>query len=71
MTPDHWLTLVAVFARAADLDPAARPLYLDAACRTPSGAPDAAFRREVERLLELDPDARDFFGTSPPPDAEA
>ncbi len=66
MTPHRWHTLEALFSRAAELDPAARPLFLDAACRTPADAPDVELRHEVERLLDLDADARAFFDPNEP-----
>ncbi len=66
MTTDRWRSIVALFSRAAEVDPAVRSLFLDAACRTPAGAPDPGLRREVERLLALDPDADAFFGRDAP-----
>ncbi|WP_420456136.1 hypothetical protein [Rubrivirga sp.] len=62
MSPHRWHAIEALFSRAVELDSAARSLFLDVACRTPDDAPDADLRREVERLLALDPDAQAFFG---------
>jgi non-specific serine/threonine protein kinase len=45
-----------LFERAAELDPAFRAEFLNQAC-----AGDADLRREVERLLALDEEARDFL----------
>ena len=62
MTPDRWQAIEALFDEAADLDPADRTAFLDAACRQPDGTPDVGLREEVERLLGLDAGAETFFG---------
>ena len=69
MTSARWHAIEAIFDDVADLAPAARPAFLDAACRSPDGAPDPALRAEVERLLALDGGAEAFFegdGGAPP-----
>ena len=59
--PSRWRRIEAVFADAADLDPADRPAFLDGACRTADGRLDAALREEVEALLAADVAATLFF----------
>ncbi len=49
MTRSRWTRIKALFEQAVDLDEAARPAFLDAAC-----AGDAALRAEVEALLAAD-----------------
>ena len=60
----RWRRVEAVFSEAADLAPAARPAFLDAACRTDDGRPDAALREEVEALLAADVVADGFFDSA-------
>lgn len=57
----RWRRVEAVFADAADREPADRPAFLDDACRRPDGAPDPALREEVEALLAADVAAPGFF----------
>ena len=59
---DRWRRVEALFAEAAEMDAADRPTFLDAACRTPGGAPDSALREEVEAMLALETHADAFFG---------
>jgi len=57
LSDDRWHEVDDLFTRALDLDPAARPAFLDAAC------PDPALRARVERLLA---DAERDSGTFAP-----
>ena len=50
--PDLWTRLEAVVPHALDLDRARRAAYLDGACTTADGRPDARLRAEAERLIE-------------------
>ena len=49
---DTWTALAAVVPDALDLAPAERPAFLDRACRTPTGEPDAALLAEAQALVE-------------------
>ena len=49
MTPERWRLIETIFQHAADLEPSARTLYLDKACRN-----DPELRQEVEALLASD-----------------
>ena len=74
MSPDRWREVSDLFDRAADLDPADRPAFIEREARMPDGSPDPALREEVERLLALDADAEAFLsGLAPdepaPPEA--
>src|SRR5215470_10714084 len=46
MTPERWRKIKEVFQAALDLDPSARPLFIDNAC-----ADDPELRREVDSLI--------------------
>ncbi len=50
MTPESWQQIKRIFDEAVELAPSEQGLFLDAAC-----GPDAALRREVERMLAADP----------------
>lgn len=52
--PTRWPEVKRVFEHVVDLPPAERAAYLDTACRTPDGAPDADLRASVELLLTAD-----------------
>ena len=73
MSPDRWSRVSDLFDRAADLDPADRPAFLDDHAVGPDGRPDAALREEVERLLALDAQASSDGWSdpaeTPPPEA--
>src|ERR1700674_4645001 len=58
MTPEQWQKIRPILESVLELDPAARPAFLDAAC------PDAAVRREVESLIAV-PGLRPSFLESP------
>ncbi len=61
-----WRRVEAVFSEAADLPAEARPAFLDGACRTADGEPDADLRQRVEDLLDADAEAEAFFEAPPP-----
>ena len=58
MTPEQWQKISPILESALELDPAARPAFLDGAC------PDTAIRREVESLI-ASPGLRPSFLESP------
>ena len=51
MTDDLWARLAAFVPDALDLPDAERDAFLDRACRTPTGEPDAALRAEADRMV--------------------
>jgi len=61
MTPERWQHVRRVLSAALELEPDARPAYLDRAC---AGHP--SLRREVEALLASEDDVRSSFLQSPP-----
>ena len=72
MSPDRWARVSDLFDRAADLDPADRPAFLDGHAVGPDGRPDPALREEVERLLAFDAQAEGDGWSAPsarPPEA--
>ena len=52
--PTRWADVKRLFEAAADLGPAERDAFLEAACRTAAGAPDPDLRAAVETLLAAD-----------------
>ncbi|MEM6328146.1 MAG: serine/threonine-protein kinase [Bacteroidota bacterium] len=61
MTADRWRQIEAVFTEAADLPPDRREAFLDRACQTPDGQPDATLRTEVEAMLAAETSASEYF----------
>ena len=84
-SPTLWRRVQDAFGEVAELPRAERAAALDRLCRDAGGAPDAALRAEVERLLRLDAEAEGFFdslgsaagqvatggGALPPPERDA
>ncbi len=62
--PERWQRLAPLLDDALDLPSDARAAFLDAACRTPDGAPDLALRADLEQLLAADDEAGDFLDDS-------
>jgi len=60
-TPD-WSVLKDLFGQALALEPEDRVAFLDDACRTPDGQPDAVLRAAVEELLDADDAETGFLG---------
>ena len=60
MSPTRWRRVESLFGRAAALDPADRPAFLDREAVGPGGAPDPGLRDEVERMLAADAGADAF-----------
>ncbi|GAB5536788.1 MAG: hypothetical protein Rubg2KO_30370 [Rubricoccaceae bacterium] len=62
-TPDpDWSVLKDLFGQALALAPKERAAFLDRACRTPDGEPDAGLRAAVEELLDADEAETGFLG---------
>lgn len=64
--PDLWTRLEAVVPHALDLAQARRAAYLDGACTTADGRPDAGLRAEADRLLAAYDEAESTGGLLSP-----
>ncbi|MEO0558837.1 MAG: serine/threonine-protein kinase [Bacteroidota bacterium] len=68
MAAPNWTHLKDLFGQALALAPEERAAFLDEACRTPEGEPDADLRAAVEELLEADEAETGFLGDAPSSD---